>query len=61
MPTHKTRNTFYPFVFPRNQARPLENEFLKQATYIRHVIVKLSKFFQTSIQASSDSFLQRIL
>ena len=45
-----------PFVFP---AHPLENEFLKQATYIRHAIAKLSKFVQISMQASLDSFLQK--
>ena len=48
-----------PFVFPRIKASPLKNEFLKQATYIRHVTAKLSKFVQISIQASLDSFLQK--
>ena len=32
-------------------------KFLKQATYIKYVVVKLSKFIETSMQASSDSFL----
>ena len=36
-------------------------KFLKQATYIRYVIAKLLKFIQIKMQASSDSFLQRIL
>ena len=36
-------------------------KFLKQATYIRYVIAKLSKFVQISMLISSDSFLQRIL
>ena len=48
-----------PFVFPKNEAHSLENEFLKQATYIRHVIAKLSKFVQISIEATLDSFLQK--
>ena len=34
---------------------------LKQATYIRYTLAKLSKFFQISTQISSDSFLQRTL
>ena len=38
-----------------------EIKFLKQAIYITFVIAKLSKFFQISLQISSDSFLQRIL
>ena len=33
-----------------------EMEFLKQATYIRYVIAKLSKFVQIFMQNSSDSF-----
>ena len=36
-------------------------KFLKQATYIRYVIAKLSIFIQIKMQASSDCFLQRIL
>ena len=35
--------------------------FLKQATYIRYVITKLSKFIQIEMQASSESFSRRIL
>ena len=31
--------------------------FLKQATYIRYVIAKVSKFVQISMQISSDSSL----
>ena len=38
-----------------------KTKFLKQATYIRYLIAKLSKFVQTSFQTSSNSFLQRIL
>ena len=33
-----------------------EMKFLKQATYIRYVIAKLSKFVQICMQNSSDSF-----
>ena len=36
-------------------------KILKPAIYIRHVIAKLSKFVQISVQTSSDSFSQRIL
>ena len=36
-------------------------KFLKQATYIRYVIARLSKFVQINIQTSLDSFLQKIL
>ena len=36
-------------------------KFLNQATYIRYAIVKLSKFIQIDIQASSGSFLHRII
>ena len=36
-------------------------KFLKQATYIRHVIAKLSKFVLISMQTSPDSLLERIL
>ena len=32
----------------------------KQATYIRYVLAKLSKFVQIRTQTSSDSILQRI-
>ena len=35
--------------------------FLKQATYIRYVIAKLSKFVQISMLTSTESFLQRNL
>ena len=35
--------------------------FLKQATYIRYVLTKLSKFVQISMLDSTESFLQRIL
>ena len=31
-------------------------KLLKQATYIRYVLAKLSKFVQISTQTSSDSF-----
>ena len=34
----------------------LENEILKQATYIRYVTAKLSKLVQINMLASSDSF-----
>ena len=37
-----------------------EMKFLKQATYIRYVLAKLSKYVQISTLTSSDSFLQRI-
>ena len=38
-----------PFVFAKNYAQPLlENENLKQATYIRCVLGELSKFLQIS-------------
>ena len=33
-------------------------KLLKQATYIRYVLAKLSKFVQINTQTSSDSFLQ---
>ena len=36
-------------------------KLVKQGTYIRHVLAKLSKFVQISTLTSSDSFLQRIL
>ena len=36
-------------------------KFLKQATYIRYVIAKLSKFVQISMLTSTESSLQRIL
>ena len=36
-------------------------KFLKQATYIRNVIAKQSKFAQISMLTSTESFLQRIL
>ena len=36
-------------------------KFLKQATYIKYVTTKLSKFIQIDKQASPDSFLQKIL
>ena len=36
-------------------------KILKQATYISHVIAKLSKFVQISILSSTESFLQRVL
>ena len=36
-------------------------KFLKQATYIRDVIEKLSKFVQISMHTSLDSFLERVL
>ena len=36
-------------------------KFLKQATYVRYVIVKLSSFVQIHKEATSDSFLQRII
>ena len=36
-------------------------KFLKQATCIRHVRVKPSKFVQITMRTSSDSFLHRIL
>ena len=36
-------------------------KFLKQATYIRYVMVKLSKFVQISMLTSSGSFSQRVL
>ena len=36
-------------------------KFLKQATFIRYVIAKLSKFVQISTLTSSDSVLRRIL
>ena len=34
--------------------------FMKQATYIRYAIAKLSNFIQISMQNSSDSFLGKI-
>ena len=34
-------------------------KFLKQATYVRFVTAKLSKFIKIDVQASSDSFLQK--
>ena len=33
---------------------------LKQATYIRYVLAKLSKFVQSSTQTTLNSFLKRI-
>ena len=36
-------------------------KFLKQSTYIRYVIAKLSKLVQINMVASLDSFLERIL
>ena len=36
-------------------------KFLKQSTYIRYLIAKLLKMVQMNMQASLDSFLQRIL
>ena len=36
-------------------------EFLKQATYIKYVIAKLSKFVQMSKLTSTESSLQMIL
>ena len=36
-------------------------KLLKEATYIRYVLAKLSKCVQISTQTSSDSFLQQIL
>ena len=36
-------------------------ELLKQTTYIRYVLAKLSKIVQISTQTSSDSLLHRIL
>ena len=51
-----------PFVFAKNLVQPLfEIKFLKQVTYIRYIIEKLSKFAQIILQTSSDSILQRIL
>ena len=35
-------------------------KFLKQTTYVRDVLVRLSKFAQTSTYTSSDLILQRI-
>ena len=35
-------------------------KFFKQATYIRYVLIKPSKFVQISTLASADSFLQMI-
>ena len=44
-------------MFAKNKAQPLlQNDFLKWATYVRYVIVKLSKFVQISMQTPSDSF-----
>ena len=36
-------------------------KFLKQATHIKYMIAKLSKFVQISMQTSLDSFLLSIL
>ena len=36
-------------------------KFLKEATYIRYVIAKLSKYVQINMLTSSDFFLQKIL
>ena len=36
-------------------------KYLKQATYIRYVIAKQSKFVQVSMLTSSEFFIQRIL
>ena len=36
-------------------------KLLKQGTYTKYVLAKLSKFVQISTQTSSDSFLQRII
>ena len=36
-------------------------KFLKQATYIRYEIAKLSKSIEISMQTPSDSFFHRIL
>ena len=38
-----------------------KRKLLKQATYIKYVLAKPSKFLQIITQTSSDSFLQRIL
>ena len=35
-------------------------KFLKQTTYVRYLIAKLSKYVQISMLTSSESFLQRI-
>ena len=38
-----------------------KTKILKQATYIKYVIAKLSKFVQISMLTFSESFLQRVL
>ena len=51
-----------PFVFAKIQAQPLlENEIFKASCLCFICNVKLSKFVETNIQISLDSFLQRIL
>ena len=50
-----------PFVFAKIKHNLYwKINFLKQATYIRYILSKLSKSVQISTLTSSDSFLQRI-
>ena len=49
------------FVFARiKHSLFWKKKLLKEATYTRHVLAKLSKFVQISTLTSSDSFLQKI-